>query len=455
LVGTVTRLRAGVATADFTPGPGVAMSGFGARTQPSAGAHDPLTARAVAVSSEGDGGDPVAAILVVADLVALSVDQCDRLRAAIAQKTRVSKDGVVVTVTHTHAGPHITSDALGPGADPRVTETVEQAIIEAAARAWAARAPARWGHGRGEERTVAHNRRQPDGPIDPTVTVVRIDTDAGAPLAVLFSYSCHPVVLGAGNLLFSADWPGFARVAVEEAFPGATAVFLQGCCGQINTGHSAHNSMDLAADSGRTFDAAEAMGRRVGEVVGEVAAGIVDSDASRLAIRSTPAVLPLGPLLGRAELDGVVEEAERELATRVGADRAVVLRARSAWAEQVASGGFLRPGPVTLTAMTWGGLDLVTLPGEPFVGFSTEIRDRLERDVLVLGYANGVPGYLPYPPDEYALGGYEVEEAHYFYGQDQCFDPDCGPRLVESAVALLRDLPRIPGPQRRTDGRSR
>lgn len=431
-------LRAGVATVEFTPSAGVAMSGFGARTGPSTGAHDALSARAVAVSS----GSAAGSIVVVADLVALTVGQVDRLRLDIARRTGLPEDAVVVTVTHTHAGPHVTPDGLGPGYDQQVAGTVERAIVSAAVDAWSSRRPARWGHGRGEERTVAHNRRDPSGPVDPDVTVVRIDTEGGDPLAVLFSYSCHPVVLGAGNVLFSADWPGYARAAVEERLSGATAVFLQGCCGQVNTGHSAHASMDLSAAAGRTFEAAELLGRRVGDVASSVAAEIATTAGDRVAVSSVQVSLAHSTAPGPEETAALIADGERELAAGVSLDRAVVLRARRAWVERAGGEGFPPPPRVTVTALAWGDLDIVTLPGEPFVGFSTDIRARTpDRDVVVLGYANGVPGYLPYPPTEYDAGGYEVEEAHFFYGQSQCFAPACGPLLVETAASLLAGLP--------------
>ena len=43
---------------------------------------------------------------------------------------------------------------------------------------------------------------------------------------------------------------------------------------------------------------------------------------------------------------------------------------------------------------------------------------------------------------------YEVEEAHFFYGQAQCFAPACGPLLVETALAALSSLPPPPAPDR-------
>ncbi len=55
------------------------------------------------------------------------------------------------------------------------------------------------------------------------------------------------------------------RQALEEAHPGAIALFMTGCVGDANTGHSAHASISLAANPDRSFASAERIGRKVAE----------------------------------------------------------------------------------------------------------------------------------------------------------------------------------------------
>jgi len=81
--------------------------------------------------------------------------------------------------------------------------------------------------------------RRPTAPVDPRVTVLRIDAADGRPLAVLVNYACHPVIFGADNLEYSADFPGVMTSTVEQAFTRAglaapLAFFLQGAPGDIN-----------------------------------------------------------------------------------------------------------------------------------------------------------------------------------------------------------------------------
>lgn len=426
-------LLAGIAVTDLTPPAGIAMSGFAARIAPAAGVHDPLSARAIALA---DGGG--ASLVVVADLVALTVGQAGRLRRVIAEKAGLDRSAVTVAVTHTHGGPHVTPDGLGPGADPAYVATAEAAIVDAAVEAWRDRTPARLRWATGSEPSVAKNRRVAGGVIDPTVSVVRVDDPSGAPRAVLFSYACHPVVLGADNLLFTADWPGQARQVVERAFPGAVAIFAQGCCGQINCGHSAHDSMRPGADPNRTFAAAQRIGGLVGQATVEAARRAVPVDGP---IRSATVEvdLPFSPVLAD-ELAAARIAWERELAQGPEPGRRLVLEAKRRWAAAMAGkgSGYLT---VDVAAHRWGEVPVVVLPGEPFVAFALDIRAGLRRpDAVVLGYGNGVPGYLPYPQAEYGAGGYEVDEAHCFYGQPNCFAPECGPALVAAALSATARL---------------
>ena len=47
--------------------------------------------------------------------------------------------------------------------------------------------------------------------------------------AILFGYACHATTLSFYE--WSGDWPGFAQIELEKAYPGATALFTQGAAG--------------------------------------------------------------------------------------------------------------------------------------------------------------------------------------------------------------------------------
>ena len=64
------------------------------------------------------------------------------------------------------------------------------------------------------------------GPLDPQIGLLRVDTLAGKPLALVYNFAGHAYggVPGGG---VTADFPGFASRVIEKAWPGAVALFLQ------------------------------------------------------------------------------------------------------------------------------------------------------------------------------------------------------------------------------------
>ena len=224
---------AGAAVVDITPPPGLMMCGYAARTEPALGVHDALTARALVV------GDTA---LVVADVLGLHEESCARIR----QRTGFG-ERLVVVATHTHGGPMSMPGRGGGDADPGFLRQLEDGCVAAVRRAAERRQPARLLAGNGADPGIAFNRRSNGGPIDPTVPVLRVETIDGTPLAVAFAHGCHPVVLGAGNRLYTADFPHFARAAIEAEFPDAVALFLPGCSGDVSTGwHHSEYPLDTA-----------------------------------------------------------------------------------------------------------------------------------------------------------------------------------------------------------------
>jgi len=119
----------------------------------------------------------------------------------------------------------------------------------------------------------------------------------------------------------------------------------------------------------------------------------------------------------------------------------------SCWAEWAQSFGPAGASTATswiapVTVLRWGGALLVFLPGEPFAASALALRDAVGQGdsgailLMVLGYTDGCPGYLP-PAGEYEFGGYEVTEAHRYYGMPGPFAPGSAERLVHCALNLV------------------
>jgi hypothetical protein len=239
-------------------------------------------------------------------------------------------------------------------------------------------------------------------------------------------------VVGPANRLISGDYPAFARKALEAVAPGSIALFLPGAAGDVNTGHSAEASYSLSQATPRTLAEAE----RIGILIAEKAlvatprplAGDQPATARQLTVD-----LRLESLDDHVPADLAAEW--RSEAQVSDAGRAALLDAWIQWAEQRREDEACAwQAPVT--AFRWGPLTLVGLPGEPFLTTADEIAAGVGGITMVTGYTNGCPGYLP-AKDEYKFGGYEVLDAHRYYGMPAPFAAGSAEQLVQAAVDLV------------------
>lgn len=411
------------------------MSGFAIREAPAEAVHDPLFARALALD---DGSTRVC--LLVLDLIGVDESLTTAIRRAASELSGIPAAHVAVAATHTHGGPAVLKDAWLGRPDAAYLQRVVQASAAAVAAAITDLAPATVRHAIGAQVTIARNRRVPDGPIDPDVPVVRFDR-AGAPVALLVSYACHPVTLGPDNLAITRDYPGVVVDELERRYPGSLVVFATGCCGQVNTGHLASDSMRGFRAPQRTFERA----RAIGLSLAEAAANAIEAAAERpplrgpLRIASARVALEYAPGSRNPQLD--LAEWRRELAELAADDaaRAATLRVLIRWAEARAN-----PPPraceVEAMCIGLGDACIALYPGEVFVEFGLSAKDAIaDRSVITLAFSGSAPGYLPHR-SAYDNGGYEVEEAYRYYGQPGPFPAEAGERLHEVVVGLARQV---------------
>jgi single-strand selective monofunctional uracil DNA glycosylase len=412
-------LRAGAAVAALELPAGVPLAGYGARGMRSRaeGVLAPVEARALVL--EGAGGAPRVGLVALDVLVVWP-----RLREAVeARSADLRLDALVVAATHTHSGPGGYVDlwlaelAILGGYREDVARAVADAAGRALREAAAALGPARLGAAVGPAPELAFNRRpgrRASGPRDGELPVLRVDAAGGAPLATLFAYAAHPVVLSAANRRLSPDYPGAARARVESR-RGGLAIFLAGPLGDQNP---ALPGATLATDEvelplPEQLAALEAYGGVLGDRVAEIAGGVDTGDAA-LGFEAREWALPpvdvrigcvgwvLGPLL-----------------------HATARRSLSRSARIVA----LRLGP----------LDLLASPFELGVEVAAHLRERHPGALLVAAHANDWLGYL-LEPDDWARGGYETCLG--FHGGE------LAPRFVDEAAAALAGLGTDPAPPR-------
>ncbi len=435
-------LKVGFAVSDITPPLGVELTGFAGRRSGAIGVHDPLQARALVLQSDEAKGQAIA--VLCCDLLGLDFESVQRIREAVAARTFVDADALMICCSHTHSGP-ASMHLRGMGEpDPAYLDVLLRKCTDAVQMAADALAPGRLGWGRGHVQ-IGVNRRErreeatvlgenPQGPIAPFVDVLRLDRDGER--VVLCVHAAHAVVLGGQNLHVSADYPGYVRQTVERVGGGNThSMFAQGCCGDINS-----------QVVGGSFEDARRLGTILGAEVVMTAEQVATTETPVLRAASKRLSLPVVvPTPERAHSLLAEYRGRWERAKAEGADaRALrMLETQIEWEEHivgVAEGRTpVEPGPFEVQVLGIGDGALVGLSGEVFVEYALEIEARSPAaHTAVAAYTNGVVGYVP-TDKAYPEGGYEVEGAQHYYGR-LTVAPAAGKTILDTASALLTAL---------------
>jgi hypothetical protein len=435
-------VRAGAASADITPGVGVALGGYGNRHGGSTGLADPLMVRALYLA---DGETELA--IAVCDLLGVGSDLVGLSRQLVADDLGIPPDHVLVGATHTHAGPAAFRNADAPEYVAVTARKIAGAVAVARGRAVEAQLKV----ATIKVPTIGRNRRHPDGPFQEELHVVLADPGRDRPpVATLVNGACHATVLEHDNLQYSADWPGAMARAVERAV-GGVAVYLQGAAGDINPVWAAHDFADVERVGGI---AAGAVARAVNEMrpLGTGQWCINLSWSEHIEIEAPGRVLEPGLAAGRVEIE--IERRRRPPFEAVDADIAAVTAELTSLPESALdqrhrlqarinelsvarvwglAGGGKPKQRLEVQALRLGdACGLVSLPGEFFVETGRDIAARSGCDpTLIAGYSNGSVGYVP-PASAYPEAGYEV-------GMTQ-FDPGAAELIADAGVELLRSL---------------
>lgn len=417
---------AGAAVVDITPGVGIGMGGYGARTGVSTDIHDPLFVR---VSVFSDGTSKL--VLAVCDLVGVTPELVERARALIEQECGIPATNVCISATHTHSGPM----------PLRAEEMADYVCVTARKIAGAVGIacrrlqPVSLKYGETRVSTISQNRRHPEGPIETTGKVLLAAPGGGAPaVATLLNYACHATVLEHDNLHYSADFPGAAARTVERAL-GGVCVYVQGACGDINPVWMRHDFAEVERVGGILGAAAARTGHEL-RPLGEGQWGINLSWSENTPKEPAPGTVLSKPAFAAAATTLQIPRRVRPSVEEVTREMAGLEQQIEAAGDDITTRRSLRPrlNEMRMHRAFWlrepdqssKTLDvplqafrlseecaMIALPGEFFVELAREIEQAAGiKHLIVTGYANDTAGYFP-TEDAFPLAGYEVGSARH------------------------------------------
>ena len=426
------KLSAGIARVNINPPLGTNLCGYAGRIPGNIGVHDDLYAKALVLS---DGEDKAA--IVTLDLIGLIDEQVASIRQEASDRTGIPGGNMLIGASHTHAGPANMDIRACGKSNPEYIEELLGKIVDVIAEAAKELKPARFGFGAAQSDLAINRRyRAPSGEvqigenksglIDPEVGIWLFTDDRGKPIATVFNYACHAVTMGGDNRWVSGDWPGAAQRAIE-AEVGGQAMYLQGCCGNINPGPRGG------------FDVVESNGRLVAEPVLDVLPTIRTTTDVGFSIASETVKLPLQPPISLDDAEKTVKDMKKSLKKKdeMSLGQKDINEAFHDWAQTIiARGGKGKASdPFEVQRFSINDAHIVGLPGEVFIEYALQIK-KLKPNVFVAGYANGNVGYVP-TAAAFKEGGYEVDLAYKLYGE-QMLTPKAEKIIVSAAERLLK-----------------
>ncbi len=402
--------KAGTARAVITPETPVWLAGYGTKRVPDGKLHD-LWMKALALESP----DGHRAVLITSDFQGVPRSMSHRVFARLKELCQLNRDQIMFTFSHNHCGPRLGDDLIDyypvDAAQEALVQDYTDQMVERAVHlvqaALAGLTSATISHGAGVC-TFAVNRRNnreadvPDliargiplaGPVDHSVPVLRVTRPDGAILAILFGYACHPTTLSFTT--WCGDYPGFAQLELEQAFPGACAMFVNTCGGDQNP---------LPR---RRVELCEKYGQMLAMAVKETLNGPLHPVSPQLKTAFREIELPYLQVVGRAELQALQQDPNS-------------LKAR--WAsrllKQLEQGDTFESGspyPLHLwqlgSEVTWIGMGAETV-----VDYALRFKSEYGPGTWVMGYSDDMLAYIP-SRRVWDEGGYEGGSNLFEYGR--------------------------------------
>ncbi|MBE4907125.1 neutral/alkaline non-lysosomal ceramidase N-terminal domain-containing protein [Bacillus luteolus] len=372
------------------------------------GVADPIYARALALKSESEK-----LVFVTLDTTGVGNKVLNVIREKASKKTGVSKNAIMISSTHTHAGPDLqglwggVSNSYKDYFINQVVKTIEEAVDDqedSMVTVGSTVVP----------QNLVHNRRG-KSETDTTLTTLQItqlekekgkgkgkgkghqkgkgkghdkgkgkghnkgDDDEEKVIATLINFAVHPTILGRDNKNFSADFVGYLHSEVEDQF-GGISLFVNGALGDATPISNGNTDQKKA----------EYYGKEIAKYVEKAI------DNAR--------VLPKGLKITNKKVDFVVENQGFVSGYNTG-----IL---SPYYEMKKVNNVLKLES-TISRVTIGdkntNIELVTAPGEAVTGLGLSLRKVMDNKYsMILGLTHDTLGYL-IPESEWDPKKYEEQ----------------------------------------------
>ena len=426
--------KAGVATVDITPKLPIRLAGYAARTEPSTGVSLPIHVKALAF----EDSTGTKAVLVTADVIGFPREMAGEIASRVEKEFGIPRSHVMLAPSHTHTAPlldkaYITMSDVSDAQLKTIREYskfLKDAVVQSVRESLARLAPASLSYGTAEAH-VSVNRRSftprgvvigvnPDGPVDPLVSVLAVSDTSGRRSAVLFGYACHGTSLARNDYMqISGDYMGFAKEYLQASQPGVTGLYVPGC------------GADLNPYPRGTFDHARLHGLRLAGAVAE---------ALKPGMRLIGG--PVRCAMKTVDLPFAAVPTAEELRKRLEDPNAAVQRHARFFLDMLDRGEAIPLSyPYPIQVWQFGdNLTFVALGGEVVVDYAIRLRRELGAATLwTIAYANDVCGYIGSARTLYE-GGYEADQSAVYYALPSRWQTGVEEMIVNAVKDMVSSL---------------
>lgn len=407
-----------IGIADITPKSHVVLAGFAARKGLSTTIQTPLRTHCLVIRSPQ--GEKIC--MITNDMMELDIAETTAMRDSISMRTGLPLDHIFVHNIHTHSAPRTGGTSAVPGgSNYNYSMTYGKVIIDNAIKTVMDEKgfkPFSMEFGQ-TTCSINMNRGEKNGPCTHYVYVLRLIGKDHAPIVSLVNYCCHPVTLGPGSHVVSADFPGFETKFLKEEWGGEVFHFT-----------SASGNVDPIGGPQRDSLNSYNKGRQM-----------ADSILQKMKFRKIRLKNEFRICYGEARLPFRVGHITADTITNFAQsilDNPVEVS--STWREDVASwcrqmvrryheGKIKDYLQVQIAGVNIGGFPILFTQGEPFNEYDVQLRKEVGCPMLFIAYTNGQNSYLP--------SAHAYQTPYYEYEKNQMFV------YVKSPFPLSADFPAV------------
>lgn len=357
-------------------------------------------------------------LMVCLDLCGFNYNFANEIKEELSRKNGIPTSAILINASHTHFVPG-TQAWLTWAPHNRVPDSnylykvVKPAILKSAQKALSEMYPSNIHFGRGST-TIGRNRSNAgsEGPYDSDVDVIKVTGLDGKHNAVMVLSGCHPVygTKGIAHYTVSSNFPGYMRSFLEKSDRKlGTALFMQGCAGDINP----RDEPDVSGTK-LASDALKVLNENMQPLTGDITFNF-DSLA-----------LPTDPW----PKEKIIQFRAENL--KLGAE--MVAERNVAWSDlmlkNIEKGTTPQFMSVYIHTINIGNWKLVGVSRETVTQYSIDIKKIWPgKLVSVAGYCNDVSSYLP-EARHIRTDVYEGVGSFFWYGQPSTFPMDVLDRIV-------------------------